>query len=96
MNRRQLESVLQDEFDAPISKSRPVARAAGDLADSGMYRDDADTALTIDHLVDELADAPDEYGLVERWNWWIQSLDLAYGTYHQFSVVNWNDEGAKK
>ena len=30
--------------------------------------------------------APDDHGLVERWNWWMGALELAYGGYRQFGV----------
>jgi hypothetical protein len=61
------------------------ARHARDLADSGRYAEDADVELTAEHVVVQLADAPDG-GPVERWNWWIGSLDLAFGGYAEFRI----------
>jgi hypothetical protein len=42
--------------------------------------------LTAETVVSNLEDAPAEYSLAERWNWWIGSLDLSYGGYRRFSV----------
>lgn len=91
MNRRQLATNLADTFDGSRKQCRTVARAAGDLADAGMYRSDVGVALTPSLLVDELTDAPEEYNVVQRWNWWIGSLELAYGGYDQFRVRRWED-----
>ncbi len=92
MDRRQLEINLAGAFDAPDGKCRAVARAAGDLADSGRYQEDVGADLTVDHVIEELQDAPDDHDLVERWNWWIGSLELAYGGYDQFRVLRWAPE----
>lgn len=86
MNRPTLAEALADEFDADGDVCRVVARMAGDLADAGRYREDVGEALTPDLVVDELRDAPDCYDLVERWNWWVGSLSLAYGGYDRFVV----------
>ena len=34
----------------------------------------------------DLADAPDESGVADRWNWWLGALDAAYGGYREFEV----------
>lgn len=89
MDRERLESLLAEAFGGTDGKRRAVARAAGDLADSGVYRSDVGAALSPEIVVDELEDAPADHGLVERWNWWIGSLELAYGGYDRFRVARW-------
>lgn len=71
-----------------------VARAVRDLVDSGRLREDrdADAAVTVGEVVGELRDAP-EGGPAERWNWWIGSLEVAYGGYARFEVRRY-DTGA--
>ncbi|AGN02232.1 hypothetical protein L593_11435 [Salinarchaeum sp. Harcht-Bsk1] len=86
MHRPELASDLQSAFDADPDVARVVARAAGDLSDSGAYRDDVGSAIDGTLIVAELQDAPADSDLVERWNWWIGSLELAYGDYEQFLV----------
>jgi hypothetical protein len=86
VNRRDLADALQDAYDADPDQARVVARAAGDLVDAGSYREDVGAQLDVDVIVRELADAPEEKDLVERWNWWIGSLDLAYDGYGRFLV----------
>ena len=76
----------QAHADSTVAERRVVSRAAGDLADSGRFGEDRGVALTPQAVVEELADAPDELGLVERWNWWMGSMDLAHGGYEQFRV----------
>lgn len=78
--------LLKQAFGGTESQRRVVARAAGDLADSGRYREDNGAALTPQRIVDELADAPDDHDLVERWNWWVGALGVAYGGYDEFLV----------
>lgn len=78
---------LESRYEADEQASRAVARQARDLDDSGLLTDDATYELSPTVLVDQLEDAPDDHTLVERWNWWIGSLALAYGDeYHQFRV----------
>mgnify|MGYP007091079839 FL=1 len=74
-----------ETFGGDTESRRAVARHARDLADSGRYAADADVELTAEHVVVQLADAPDG-GPVERWNWWIGSLDLAFGGYAEFRI----------
>ena len=74
-----------ETFGGDTESRRAVARHARDLADSGRYVADAGVELTAEHVVVQLADAPDG-GPVERWNWWIGSLDLAFGGYAEFRI----------
>ncbi|AEH38150.1 hypothetical protein [Halopiger xanaduensis] len=80
-----LETRLREEFDGTEGESRVVVRQAVDLADSGKYGDDIGTPLTTDAVLEELADAPDGTPS-ERWNWWIGSLEVAYGGYERFGI----------
>jgi len=87
VNRQQLVEKLTSEFDAEQGSARTVARQAGDLADSGRLAGDAGYDLTDGIVLDNLGDAPHGYTLVERWNWWVGSLELAYGdAYRRFRV----------
>ncbi|WP_090384903.1 hypothetical protein [Natronobacterium texcoconense] len=80
-----LETRLREEFDGTTEERRVVVRQAVDLADSGQYRDDAGGPLTNDVVVSELGDAPDGTP-ADRWNWWIGSLEIAYGDYARFRI----------
>jgi len=80
-----LEDRLREEFGGTASQSRVVVRQAVDLADSGQYEADMGTTLTTEFIVDELSDAP-EGTPAERWNWWLGSLELAYGDYERFGI----------
>ncbi|WP_255193249.1 hypothetical protein [Natronobeatus ordinarius] len=80
-----LESRLQREFGGTAGEARVVVRQAVDLADSGRYAEDVGATLTNDVVIDELEDAPDGTP-ADRWNWWIGSLELAYGSYERFGV----------
>ena len=87
MNRDVLTLLLRQSFpESAVNERRVVARQAGDLADSGAYDADAGVALTPQAIVSNLAEAPDDHGLVERWNWWMGALDLAHGGYERFRV----------
>ena len=87
MNRQQLVERLTGEFGTEQRAAQTVARQAGDLADSGRLAGDAGYDLTPGVVLDNLGDAPGEYTLIERWNWWVGSLELAYGTaYRRFRV----------
>lgn len=74
-----------EPFGGDESERRTVARNARDLADSGRYTDDTGVEFTPEHVVVQLADAPDG-GPAERWNWWLGSLEMAYGGYALFQV----------
>ncbi len=74
-----------EPFGGDDGERRTVARHARDLADSGRYTDDAGIELTPEHVVVQLADAPDG-SPAERWNWWLGSLEVAYGGYAEFQI----------
>ncbi len=86
MDRERLVSELEANFGGTAMTRRAVSRQAQDLADSGQIEADMQYRLTADAVVANLADAPEEYTLVERWNWWMGSLDLAFGEYQHFHV----------
>ncbi|WP_436903704.1 hypothetical protein [Halovenus halobia] len=86
MDREQLVERLDSEFCSSEEGRRAVSRQARDLADSGRIEAELDYELTVETIVSNLADAPAEYGLVERWNWWIGSLELSHGNYQRFRV----------
>ena len=86
MDRTQLFERLGEEYDAGEPARRAVARQAGDLADSGRIAEELGYELTIEAVLSNLADAPAEYGLIERWNWWIGALDLSHGGFERFRV----------
>lgn len=67
-----------------------VARMAADLASSGRYERDTGRALTPSEAAEHLADAPEER-VASQWNWWIGSLDVAYGGYAEFVVRRWRE-----
>ena len=83
-----LETQLRDAFGGTIGQSRVVVRQAVDLDDSGQYQADLGVELTNEVVIDELSDArsgtpPD------RWNWWIGSLELAFGGYDKFGIYRY-------
>ena len=86
MDREQLVQRLDTEFDGSDDATRAVSRQARDLSDSGRIEAKLGYELTVERVVSNLADAPAEYGLVERWNWWIGSLELSHGDYQRFRV----------
>lgn len=86
MDRQRLEAELTDRYDADADTARVVSRQAQDLADSGSIAEDFGYALAVEDVLQNLADAPDDRSLVERWNWWIDSLDLSHGGYDRFRV----------
>lgn len=88
MDRQELEVALTDAFDAEGAVA-VVARQARDMAEAGQWGADFDGDLTVETIVENLRDAPAEYTLVERWNWWLGALDLSHGGYARFSV--WSD-----
>lgn len=79
---------LRQAFGGTPSERRAVARAAGDLSDSGQYRDDEGHELGPDDIIEHLADAPED-GPAARWNWWMGALDTAHGDYNRFRVEAW-------
>lgn len=86
MDSQQLRERLIDRFDADRTVARTVAREATDMADSGGYDRDFQAPLTVEAVVENMADAPAGFTLAERWNWWIRSLDLSHGGYQRFHV----------
>jgi len=85
MDREAFEDALAEGFDATPTELRVVSRHARDLSDSERYAEDAGHALTPDAVVANLTDAPEE-PLPARWNWWMGSLELAYGGYAEFQI----------
>ena len=88
MNREVLMLQLRQAFGGTPAERRAVARTAGDLADSGQYRDDEGHDLEPEAILEHLADAPDD-GPAARWNWWMDALETAYGGYRHFRVEAW-------
>jgi len=87
VNRQVLRLYLRQAFpDSTDKERRIVARFAGDLADSGRFREAKGTSLTPDTVVENLQDAPEGMDLPERWNWWMGALDLAHGSHAEFRV----------
>ena len=86
MDRDELERELAGRFGGDEQTRRAISRQARDLADSGRIEADFEYELTVDAVLDHLADAPDGHSLVERWNWWVGSLDLSEGGYQRFHV----------
>lgn len=76
----------QTYTDSDVDERRVVARAAGDLADSGRYAADKGVGLTPQAVVEHVSDAPEDRDLVARWNWWMGALDVAHGGYREFQV----------
>jgi len=87
-----LNNALGEAFDGSAADRRVVVRQATDLAESGKAETDRGVALSVDEIVDQLQDAPDDTDLIDRWNWWIGSLDLAYRGYWQFTVQTRTDD----
>lgn len=70
------------------AERRTVARNAADLVASGRYEADVGAPLDVETVVAELADAR-EGGPADRWNWWLGSLEVAYGGYREYQVRRW-------
>nr|WP_159764155.1 hypothetical protein [Halovenus carboxidivorans] len=77
---------MEAEFCGSEQARRAVSRQARDLSDAGRIEEELGYELTVETVVSNLEDAPAEYGLVERWNWWIGSLELSHGNYQRFRV----------
>ncbi|QLG60787.1 hypothetical protein HUG12_03110 [Halorarum salinum] len=86
MDSRELMTALEREFGGEEPQRKVVARQARDLADSGKVEADRGDELTVETVVGNMADAPEDSDLVERWNWWLGSLETAYGGYERFTV----------
>ena len=92
MDTTRLKHTLKREFGGSEAELRVVTRQATDLVDAGKASADRGHELTVDELVDHLHDAPADADLIERWNWWMGALDVAYGGYERFSVRFVRDE----
>jgi hypothetical protein len=86
VDRTRLETELERHFGGDERTRQLISRQARDLAESGMLETDGGYELTVETVIDHLADAPAGHTLVDRWNWWIGSLDVAFGGYDQFRV----------
>lgn len=86
MDATHLDDALQESFDSSAADRRVVVRQATDLAAAGKPVADRGVALSVDDIVDNLQDAPDGSDLIDRWNWWLGALELAYSGYQQFTV----------
>jgi hypothetical protein len=86
VERERLEEELADVFGGDEQTLRAISRQARDLADSGRITEDFGHELTVEVVIDNLQDAPEDRSLVERWNWWVGSLDLSKGGYQRFHV----------
>ncbi|MFB6156726.1 MAG: hypothetical protein ABEJ34_02660 [Haloferacaceae archaeon] len=74
-----------ERFGGTAAERRVVARQARDLDDSGRPSHDRGRPLSVEGVVENLADAPDG-GPAERWNWWLGALEMAHGGYADFQV----------
>jgi hypothetical protein len=86
VDRDRLEAALADAFDADPAACRVVARQATDLAHSGRLAQDLDIELTVETVVANLQEAPDDASLCERWNWWVGAMRLTHDGYERFTV----------
>jgi hypothetical protein len=86
VDRERLEDELATHFGGDEATRRAISRQARDLADSGLVEEDYGFEVTVQEVIDNLEDAPDGHSLVERWNWWVGSLNLAMGGYRRFRV----------
>ncbi|MFB6092309.1 MAG: hypothetical protein ABEK02_04775 [Haloquadratum sp.] len=81
-----LAAALGDAFDGSDAEYRVVARQARDLADAGLVATDRGAPLSVDEVVRNLEDAPEDASVADRWNWWLGALEAAYGGYREFEV----------
>ena len=86
VDRDELERRLAAAFDGDEDALPVISRQARDLADSGQLERDLAESLEVADVVGHLEDAPDDHSLVERWNWWVGSLEMSYGGYQRFRV----------
>ena len=91
MDSEKLAAALADAFDGSEAERRVVVRQARDLADDGKVERDRGRPLTVEKVLDHLADAPDGT-VAARWNWWLGALDVAYGGYEPFQVRRYERE----
>lgn len=81
-----LDAALETAFGGTDAERRVVVREARDLADSGKLEADRGHPMTVAEVVENVADAPADSTLPERWNWWLGALEVAYGGYREFQV----------
>ena len=86
MDRQALDQALAERYDTDEMVRRAVTRQARDLADSGQIAEDLGAPLSVETVLANIDDAPDDHSLVERWNWWLGALDLSHGGYERFRV----------
>ncbi len=86
LDAEELETALQRAFGGTDAERRVVGREARDLADSGKPEADRGRRLTVADVIENLADAPGDCTLPERWNWWLGALEVAYGGYREFQI----------
>ena len=92
MNLDLLDARLERAFDATPSERQVVVRQAGDLHDSGRFAALRGRELTLGDVVENLREAPEDLGLVERWNWWMGALALAHDGFDPFRVRRYREE----
>ena len=86
MHRTGLEAALKRRFGGTPAERRAVSRAAQDVADSARPSRDRGHAVTIPEILSTLDEAPADTSVVERWNWWMGAIDIAYSGYEEFTV----------
>jgi len=86
VDRQALDEALAERYDADERSRRIVSRQAQDLADSCRIAKDLGYPLSLEDVLSNLEDAPEDHTLVERWNWWLGALDLSHGGYERFRV----------
>ena len=89
MDREALAARLGERFDATPAQCRVVVRQAGDLDDDGRYEATHGGPLTAEDVVANLAEAPADLDLVERWNWWVGAMHLAHDGFARFTVARY-------
>ncbi|MFB6151980.1 MAG: hypothetical protein ABEJ40_09265 [Haloarculaceae archaeon] len=85
MDQERLKEALSS-FEGDERARHVVARQARDLSDAGLVEEDFGYELTVEDVLANLEDAPEGHSLVERWNWWVRSLEVSHGGYDRFRV----------
>lgn len=86
MDYERLDQALADRFGGTAQEREVLCREVRDLVDAAIAADDRGHELTVEEILTHLADAPDGTDLVEKWNWWMGALDIAYGGYERFTI----------
>lgn len=92
MNREVLDARLERAFESTAGERRVVARQATDLHDSGRYAETHGVELEVETVLSNLREAPEDDGLVDRWNWWVGAMELAHGGYERFLVRRFEED----